>query len=190
MWNLIFVSVSLSLKEGKRLAEAGDDVFILLDSITRTARAFNKWVGNTGGGGGAVGTGGLYTKALDIPRKLFGMARRFEEGGSLTVIGTALIDTGYRMDEGIFQEFKGTGNMEMVLSRDLADRRIWPAIDISKSGTRREEKLLDPAILDGVTLMRRSLISLSPVEAMQQLTDTLRRFPTNREFLEKIRNVL
>ena len=116
----------------------GKDVFLLLDSITRLARAFNKWVGNTG----RTMTGGVDIKAMDIPKKLFATARAFEEGGSLTVVGTALIDTGSRMDELIFQEFKGTGNMELVLDRKLADRRVWPAIDITQSGTRREEKLL------------------------------------------------
>ena len=127
---------------------------------------------------------------MDIPKKLFGQARRFDEGGSLTVCGTALIDTGSRMDEAIFQEFKGTGNMEMVLSRDLADRRIWPSIDISKSGTRREEKILDPNLLEGITMLRRSLVSMSPVEAMEQLTKTMDKFPTNAEFLTRIRAVL
>ncbi len=176
----------LIIERGKRLAEAGEDVFILLDSITRTARAFNKWVGNTG----RTMTGGLDVKALDIPKKMFGTARRFDEGGSLTVCATALIDTGSRMDEVIFQEFKGTGNMELVLSRDLADRRIWPAIDIGKSGTRREEKILDPDALDGTIMLRRSLVSLSSVEAMEQLTRTLERFPTNAEFLMKIKSIL
>jgi transcription termination factor Rho len=176
----------LIVERGKRIAEAGGEVFILLDSITRTARAFNKWVGNSG----RTATGGLDIRALDIPKKLFGTARRFEEGGSLTVAATALIDTGSRMDEVIFQEFKGTGNMELVLSRDLADRRIWPAIDITRSGTRREEKLFDRETLDTITLLRRSLISLSPVEAMEQLTRKLEMFPSNREFLNKVRNVL
>ncbi len=175
----------LIIERAKRLAEEGKDVFILLDSITRMARAFNKW-SNTG----RTATGGLDIRALDIPKKLFGQARRFEEGGSLTVCGTALIDTGSRMDEAIFQEFKGTGNMEMVLSRDLADRRIWPSIDISKSGTRREEKILDPNLLEGITMLRRSLISMSPVEAMEQLTKTMDKFPTNSEFLTRIRAVL
>lgn len=175
----------LIVERGKRLAESGRDVFILLDSITRLARAFNKW-SNTG----RTGSGGLDIRALDVPKKLFGTARRFDEGGSLTVCGTALIETNNRMDEAIFQEFKGTGNMEMVLSRDLADRRIWPAIDISRSGTRREEKLLDPEILDGITMLRRSLISLSPVEAMEQMTKTMEKFPSNQIFLEKIRQVL
>ncbi|MCA9008912.1 MAG: transcription termination factor Rho [Planctomycetaceae bacterium] len=175
----------LIIERAKRLAEEGKDVFILLDSITRMARAFNKW-SNTG----RTATGGLDIRALDIPKKLFGQARRFDEGGSLTVCGTALIDTGSRMDEAIFQEFKGTGNMEMVLSRDLADRRIWPSIDISKSGTRREEKILDPNLLEGITMLRRSLVSMSPVEAMEQLTKTMEKFPTNTEFLTRIRAVL
>ncbi len=176
----------LVIERGRRLAEAGKDVFILLDSITRVARAFNKWGGNTG----RTMTGGLDVKALDIPKKMFGTARQFDEGGSLTICGTALIDTGSRMDEVIFQEFKGTGNMELVLNRDLADRRIWPAIDIGKSGTRHEEKLLDPDALDGVIMLRRSLISLNSIEAMEQLTRTLERFPTNAEFLTKIRSIL
>ena len=129
----------LVVERCKRLAEMGKDVFLLMDSITRMARAFNKWVGNTG----RTMSGGVDIKALDIPKKLFATARVFEEGGSLTIVATALIDTGSRMDELIFQEFKGTGNMELVLDRKLADRRVWPAIDITQSGTRREEKLLD-----------------------------------------------
>ena len=176
----------LIIERGKRLAESGKHCFVLLDSITRTARAFNKWVGNSG----KTGTGGLDVKAMDIPRKMFGTARRFDEGGSLTVVATALIDTGSRMDEAIFQEFKGTGNMELVLSRDLADRRIWPAIDISKSGTRREEMLLSKETLDGTIMLRRSLVSLGPTEAMDQLIRHLQKFPSNKEFLERIRAVL
>jgi len=176
----------LIIERGKRLAEAGGEVFILLDSITRTARAFNKWVGNTG----RTMSGGLDVKALDIPKKMFGTARRFDEGGSLTVAATALIDTGSRMDEVIFQEFKGTGNMELVLSRELADRRIWPSIDITLSGTRREEKILEPDVLDGAVMLRRSLITLNPVEAMEQLTRTLERFPSNKEFLNRVRDML
>jgi transcription termination factor Rho len=143
----------LIVERCKRLAEMGKDVVLLLDSITRLARAFNKWVGNTG----RTMSGGVDIKALDIPKKLFATARLFEEGGSLTIVGTALIDTGSRMDELIFQEFKGTGNMELVLDRKLADRRVWPAIDISQSGTRREEKLLPPEVLHSVTLLRRTL---------------------------------
>ena len=175
----------LVFERAKRMAEAGRDVFVLLDSITRTARAFNKWT-NTG----RTGTGGLDVKAMDLPKKMFGMARQFDEGGSMTVVGTALIETGSRMDEAIFLEFKGTGNMEMVLSRELAERRIWPAIDISKSGTRREEKILSPEVLEGVTLLRRSLVSLSPVEAMEQLTRILQKYPTNADFLAKVRSIL
>ena len=176
----------LIIERGKRLAEEGQDVFILLDSITRLARAFNKWVNPSG----RTGRGGLDIRALDVPKKLFGTARRFDEGGSLTVCGTALIDTNNGMDEAIFQEFKGTGNMEMMLSRDLADRRIWPSIDITRSGTRREEKILDPETLEGVTMLRRSLISLTPVDAMEQLTKTLLKFETNAEFLSRIQAVL
>ena len=178
----------LIFERGKRLAEAGKDCFILMDSITRTARAFNKWM--RGDRNTKIQTGGLDVRALDIPRKMFGTARRFDEGGSLTVCATALIDTGSRMDEAIFQEFKGTGNMELVLSRDLADRRIWPALDISRSGTRREEKILDPAVLEGVTMLRRSLVSMNPTEAMDQLIRTLGKFESNSEFLGRIRQVL
>jgi transcription termination factor Rho len=176
----------LIMERAKRIAESGGEVFVLLDSITRTARAFNKWVGNTG----RTMSGGLDVKAMDIPKKMFGTARRFDEGGSLTVVATALIDTGSRMDEVIFQEFKGTGNMEMVLSRDLADRRIWPSIDITLSGTRREEKILPAETLESVVMLRRSLVAMSPVEAMEQLIKTLQRFPTNKEFLAKVKSVL
>ena len=175
----------LVMERAKRLAEEGKNVFILLDSITRTARAFNKWT-NTG----RTASGGLDVRALDIPKKMFGSARQFEEGGSLTIVATALIETGSRADDAIFQEFKGTGNMELVLSRDLADRRIWPSIDITKSGTRHEEKLYDPLQFDSIVMLRRSLISLSPVEAMEMLSRTLDRFPSNTEFLEKVKSVL
>jgi transcription termination factor Rho len=160
----------------------GQDVFLLLDSITRLARAFNKWVGNTG----RTMSGGVDIKAMDIPKKLFATARAFEEGGSLTVVGTALIDTGSRMDELIFQEFKGTGNMELVLDRKLADRRVWPAIDITQSGTRREELLARPETLHAVTMLRRTLTSMHHVDAMEQLTKQLGRFKTNAEFIKLI----
>lgn len=175
----------LVIERAKRLAEMGKDVFILLDSITRLARAFNKYT-NTG----RTGSGGIDVRAMDKPKKIFGSARVFDEGGSITVVGTALIQTGSRMDDVIFEEFKGTGNMELVLSRELADRRIWPAMDVEKSGTRREEKLLPPDVLEGVTMMRRSLISLHPVEAMEQLVRTLSKFDTNAEFLSRIRSVM
>jgi transcription termination factor Rho len=172
----------LVIERCKRMAEAGKDVFLLMDSITRMARAFNKWVGNTG----RTMSGGVDIKALDIPKKLFATARVFEEGGSLTIVATALVDTGSRMDELIFQEFKGTGNMELVLDRKLADRRVWPSIDISQSGTRREEKLLDPDTLHAVSMLRRTLSSMHHVDAMEQLTKQLAKFKSNREFISLI----
>ena len=174
--------MQLVIERCKRLAEMGQDVFLLMDSITRLARAFNKWVGNSG----RIMSGGVDIKAMDIPKKLFATARAFEEGGSLTIIGTALIDTGSRMDELIFQEFKGTGNMELVLDRKLADRRVWPAIDIHQSGTRREELLLAPETLNAITMLRRTLGSMHHVEAMEQLTKQLTRFKTNEEFIQLI----
>ena len=172
----------LVVERCKRLVEMKHDVFLLMDSITRMARAFNKWVGNTG----RTMSGGVDIKALDIPKKLFATARAFEEGGSLTVVATALIDTGSRMDELIFQEFKGTGNMELVLDRKLADRRVWPAIDISQSGTRREEKLIDPDTLHSITMLRRTLSSMHHVDAMEQLTQKLAKFKSNKEFIKLI----
>ena len=172
----------LVIERCKRMAETGKDVFLLMDSITRMARAFNKWVGNTG----RTMSGGVDIKALDIPKKLFATARVFEEGGSLTIVATALVDTGSRMDELIFQEFKGTGNMELVLDRKLSDRRVWPAIDISQSGTRREEKLLDPNTLHAVNMLRRTLSSMHHVDAMEQLTKQLAKFKSNREFITLI----
>jgi transcription termination factor Rho len=172
----------LVVERCKRLAEMGKDVVMLMDSITRLARAFNKWVGNTG----RTMSGGVDIKAMDIPKKLFATARLFEEGGSLTIVGTALIDTGSRMDELIFQEFKGTGNMELVLDRKLADRRVWPAIDIGQSGTRREEKLLPAETLRAITMLRRTLSTMHPVDAMEQLTAKLAKFKSNQEFIDLI----
>ena len=172
----------LVIERCKRLTEMGKDVFLLLDSITRLARAFNKWVGNTG----RTMSGGVDIKAMDIPKKLFATARAFEEGGSLTIVGTALIDTGSRMDDLIFQEFKGTGNMELVLDRKLADRRIWPAIDIEQSGTRREEKLLPPNMLRATTMLRRTLSTMHHVDAMEQLTTKLDKFDSNEKFISLI----
>lgn len=172
----------LIIERCKRLAEKGEDVFLLLDSITRLARAFNKWVGNTG----RTMSGGVDIKAMDIPKKLFATARSFEEGGSLTIVGTALIDTNSRMDDLIFQEFKGTGNMELVLDRKLADRRIWPAIDITQSGTRREELLLNEQTLHAVTMLRRTLTSMHHVDAMEQLTKQLTKHQSNEDFIKLI----
>lgn len=175
----------LVIDRARRLAELGQDVFLVLDSITRLARAFNKWVGR-GGRGGSTMSGGLDIKAMDIPKKLFATARAFEEGGSLTIVGTCLVDTNSRMDEAIFQEFKGTGNMELVLDRRLADRRVWPSIDISQSGTRREELLHDEETYEAVTMLRRTLSSMHPCDAMEQLTKQLVRFETNDEFIKLI----
>ena len=172
----------LVIERCKRLAEMGKDVFLLMDSITRLARAFNKWVGNTG----RTMSGGVDIKAMDIPKKLFATARAFEEGGTLTIVGTALIDTGSRMDELIFQEFKGTGNMELVLDRKLADRRVWPAIDITQSGTRREEKLLSQDTLHAVTMLRRTLTTMPHVDAMEQLIAQLGKFKQNADFITLI----
>ncbi len=168
----------LVVERCRRLAEMGKDVFLLMDSITRLARAFNKWVGNTG----RTMSGGVDIKAMDIPKKLFATARAFEGGGSLTIVGTALIETGSRMDDLIFQEFKGTGNMELVLDRRLAEQRIWPAMDIGLSGTRREEKLFPSEILQAATLIRRGLSSRNPTDAMETLTAKLARFNSNAEF--------
>ena len=175
----------LVIERARRLAEMGQDVFLMLDSITRLARAFNKWVGRSGRGGATM-TGGLDIKAMDIPKKLFATARAFQEGGSLTIVGTALVDTNSRMDEAIFQEFKGTGNMELVLDRRLADRRVWPAIDISQSGTRREELLHTEEIYEAVTMLRRTLSTMHPCDAMEQLTQQLGRFESNDEFIKLI----
>jgi transcription termination factor Rho len=176
-------TAELVVERAKRLAEQGRQVFVLLDSLTRLARAYNK---NITTGGGRTLSGGVDIRALDVPKRLFGAARVFEEGGSLTVLGTALIETGSRMDEVIFQEFKGTGNMELVLDRKLADRRIFPALDISQSGTRKEERLLDAETLQRVTLLRRTLVQMEPVQAMESLVQKMARFPSNTVFLERI----
>ena len=172
----------LAIERAKRLVEAGKHVFILLDSITRTARAFN----NAMGGGGRTMSGGIDARAMEIPRKIFAAARNTEEAGSLTIVATALIETGSRMDELIFQEFKGTGNMEMVLDRKISDQRIYPAIDIFLSGTRREELLLQPWELEKINLIRRGLAGHKPEEAIQRLLMFVKKFPTNTEMLKGI----
>jgi transcription termination factor Rho len=171
----------LTVDRAKRIAETGGQALILLDSLTRLARAYNK-----GSNSGRTMSGGMDIKAMDVPKKLFGAARVFDEGGSLTVLATALIDTGSRMDELIFQEFKGTGNMELVLDRKMADRRLWPAIDIPQSGTRKEERLLDPLDLSRINLLRRTLAEMKPVEAMESLTRQMAKYPSNAAFLDKI----
>ncbi|RLA80967.1 MAG: transcription termination factor Rho [Deltaproteobacteria bacterium] len=170
------------IERAKRLVEHKKDVIILLDSITRLARAYNAVVPSSG----KVLSGGIEASALQKPKRFFGAARNIEEGGSLTIIGTALIETGSRMDEVIFEEFKGTGNMELVLDRRLADRRIFPAMDISRSGTRKEELLLDEWTLHRVWLLRRVLTNMNPVEAMEFLLDKLRGTRSNKEFLENM----
>jgi transcription termination factor Rho len=175
-------TAELVVERAKRLTEQGKQVFVLLDSLTRLARAYNKNVGTSG----RTMSGGIDIRALEVPKRLFGSARVFEEGGSLTVMGTALIDTGSRMDEIIFQEFKGTGNMELVLDRKLADRRIYPALDISQSGTRKEERILPPEMLQRVTLLRRSLVALNPVPAMESLVKKLADYPSNEAFLDRV----
>ncbi len=166
----------------RRMVESKRDTFILLDSITRVARAYN----SVHGGSGRTMTGGVDARALEIPRKIFAAARKIEEGGSLTIVATALVDTGSRMDELIFQEFKGTGNMELVLDRKLSDRRLFPAIDIPKSGTRKEEKLFPPNQIDAIRKLRRMMVDLQPVEAMETLLAALKKHRTNEELLGKL----
>jgi transcription termination factor Rho len=168
------------LTKVKRLVESGQDVCVLLDSITRLARAHNAVTP----GQGRTLSGGIEAGALRGPKRFFGAARNVEEGGSLTIIGTALIDTGSRMDEVIFEEFKGTGNMELVLDREMADRRVYPAIDLILSGTRREEELLSKPELKRVWVMRKILADMEPLEAMEFLLDKMRGTETNEEFLE------
>jgi transcription termination factor Rho len=167
------------IEKAKRLVEHKRDVVILLDSITRLARAYNAIVPPSG----KVLSGGVDSNALQRPKRFFGAARNVEEGGSLTIIATALIDTGSRMDDVIFEEFKGTGNMETHLDRKLVDKRVFPAIDINKSGTRKEELLMDKAELNRVWVLRKVLNPLSTVEAMELLTEKLEKTKTNGEFL-------
>jgi transcription termination factor Rho len=164
------------------MVEGGKDVLVLLDSLTRVARAYN----SVHGGSGRTMTGGVDARALEIPRKMFASARKIEGGGSLTIIATALVDTGSRMDELIFQEFKGTGNMELILDRKLSDRRLYPAIDIPRSGTRKEEKLFVAKNLESIRKLRRMMIDLNPVEAMETLLAALKKYKTNDEFLAKL----
>jgi transcription termination factor Rho len=178
-------TAELVVERAKRLAEQGKQVFVLLDSLTRLARAYNKNVNSSG----RTMSGGVDIRAMEVPKRLFGSARVFEEGGSLTVLGTALIDTGSRMDELIFQEFKGTGNMELVLDRRLADRRVFPALDIPQSGTRKEERLLGPEVLQRVTMLRRTLVQMEPVQAMESLVQKLGNFDSNAAFLDRIATV-
>jgi transcription termination factor Rho len=173
----------LCLEQARRMVEVGQDVVILLDSITRMARASNLTVNPSG----RTLSGGLDPSAMYRPRRFFGSARNIEEGGSLTIIATALIDTGSKMDDAIFEEFKGTGNMEMVLDRDLAERRIWPAIDVKRSSTRAEERLFNPGELEAVYHLHRLLANQRDnVEATESLIRLLKRTPSNAEFLQGV----
>jgi len=172
------------IEKAKRLVEHKKDVVILLDSITRLARAYNTIVPPSG----KVLSGGVDSNALQRPKRFFGAARNIEEGGSLTIISTALVDTGSRMDEVIFEEFKGTGNLEIHLDRKLTDRRVFPSIDIQKSGTRKEELLIPKDDLNRVWVLRKVLTPLSPVEAMELLLSRMAKTKTNQDFLASMSN--
>lgn len=172
----------LMIAKAKRHVELGQDVLILLDSLTRLGRAFNNLVGSSG----RTMTGGLDIRALEHPKQMFGAARKIENGGSLTIIASVLVETGSRMDDFIFQEFKGTGNMELVLSRELANLRIWPAMNLAESGTRKEELLLDADTLGKMVRLRRRLIGLAPVKQMQSLLEELGKHASNKAFLNSL----
>ncbi len=173
---------NMVIEKAKRLVEAKDDVVILLDSITRLARAHNTVIPHSG----RILSGGVDSNALQKPKRFFGAARNTEDGGSLTIIATALIETGSRMDEVIFEEFKGTGNMELVLDRNLSDRRIFPAIDVNKSGTRKEELLMGEEELNKVWILRKILSDFDSIEAMEFLLDKMRGTKNNKEFLNSM----
>lgn len=175
---------NMVLEKSKRLVERGKDVVILLDSITRLARAHNSVVPHSG----KILSGGVDSNALHKPKRFFGAARNIEEGGSLTIIATALIETGSRMDEVIFEEFKGTGNMELVLDRRLADRRIFPAMDINRSSTRKEELLMDEDTLTKVWILRKFLAEMNPIEAMEFLQDRIKKTTNNKKFLASMKD--
>ena len=167
------------MEKAKRLVECGHDVVILLDSITRLARAYNTVIPSSG----KILSGGVDANALHKPKRFFGAARNVENGGSLTIIATALIDTGSKMDEVIFEEFKGTGNMELQLDRKLSNKRVYPAIDILASGTRREDLLMDKDTLQKVWLLRKYMADMNPMETMEFLLDKMKGTRTNEEFL-------
>jgi transcription termination factor Rho len=168
------------VERARRLVEIKKDVVILCDSITRMSRAYN----NEQRGSGKILSGGIDARTMEKPRRFFGAARNAEEWGSLTIIATALVDTGSRMDEVIFQEFKGTGNTEIVLDRGLFERRIFPAINIAQTGTRKEEKLLPPPVLPKIHTLRRALAGTDPLTAMKMLLERLQKFPSNDAFLK------
>ncbi len=168
------------LEKAKRLVESKKDVVILLDSITRLARAHNTVVPHSG----KILSGGVDANALHKPKRFFGAARNLEEGGSLTIVATALVETGSRMDEVIFEEFKGTGNMEIVLDRKLSDRRVFPAMDINRSGTRKEELLIDADDLNRIWILRKLFSDFNTVEAMEFMLEKMRGTKSNKEFLK------
>jgi transcription termination factor Rho len=170
------------IEKAKRMVEFGTDVVILLDSITRLARAYNTEVPHSG----KILSGGVDANALHKPKRFFGAARNIEEGGSLTILATALIDTGSRMDEVIFEEFKGTGNSEIILDRKVADKRTFPAIDITRSGTRKEELLVPPDILKKMYVLRRILTPMGTIDAIEFLLDKLKQTKSNAEFFESM----
>ncbi len=173
----------LVIERCKRKVEYGADIVVLMDSLTRVGRAFN-----TGGpSGGRTMSGGLDNRALEIPKRLFGAARKIEHGGSLTILATCLIDTGSRMDQVIFEEFKGTGNMELTLDRNLANQRIWPAINIAESGTRKEEKLLDEKQMAAARTIRRHLMNMPPTQSMKSLLEALGKHKTNQSLFDSMR---
>ena len=170
------------LEKSKRLVEQGRDVVILLDSITRLARAYNAVLPPSG----KILSGGVDANALHRPKRFFGAARNVEEGGSLTIIGTALVETGSRMDEVIFEEFKGTGNAEIVLDRKLMEKRLFPCLDLNKSGTRKEELLMDEFTRNRVWILRQVFQPLSSIDALGMLLDKVKGAPTNRDFLDQM----
>jgi transcription termination factor Rho len=170
------------LERARRLVELGRDVVVFMDSLTRMSRAYN----NAQKSSGRILSGGIDARTMEKPRRFFGSARNLEHGGSLTIIATCLVDTGSRMDEVIFQEFKGTGNMEIILTRDLFERRIFPCINIPQSGTRKEEKLYDREEVERIHLLRRALAALPTHEAMQLLLSRLKQTKSNAEFLAAI----
>lgn len=173
----------IAIERAKRLVESGEDVFMLMDSITRLARAFN----NANSKGGPTGTGGLTVRALEMPRKLFAAARNTRDAGSLTIIATALVETNSAMDDRIFEELKGTGNMELVLNRSIAEQYIYPAVDIFRSGTRREELLLPPHQWEKISIIRRGLAGHRPIEAIERILSIMEKFPSNAQMLLDIK---
>ena len=175
-------AAEFTIERAKRMAEFGQDVVILLDSLTRLGRAYNRAIETSG----RTMTGGVDIRALETPKRQFGAARKVEAGGSLTILATALIETGSRMDDLIFEEFKGTGNMELQLDRQLAEKRIYPAVDISRSGTRKEELLYQPWELPKIHMLRRFLSQLNVDQAMPQLLRVMGKFKTNQEFLRQL----